>query len=89
MSDPKERSAWHLDKTFSLSHLFSTLAAIITLAVVGVQFHTRLSLVEQAIIVQHGTEARQDLDVAEFKREMREITKGINDKLDRLIERQR
>ena len=82
-----EAPAWHLDRKIGLAHIFSTIAAIASLVILGSQFHTRLSLVEQAVVVQHGSEARQDTDVAEFKREMRETLLAINAKLDRLIER--
>lgn len=78
---------WHLDKAVNMTHIFSTVAAIVTLVVLGSQFNTRLTLVEQAVLAQQHTEARQDVDVAEFKREIRVAMKDINDKLDRLIER--
>ena len=89
MNDPSDRRQWHLDKTVSITHIFSTVAAIATLVVLGARFDTRLSLVEQAVIVQHASEIRQDQEMAESRRELRESIKAINEKLDRLIERGR
>lgn len=83
----RKRPEWHLDKTVSVTHIFSTIAALTAMVVLGSQFNTRLTLVEQAVVVQHATETRQDADVAEFKREIRETMKNVSDKLDRLIER--
>lgn len=81
------RRGWHFDKTISFAHIFTTISAIALAAVVLSQFSTRLTLVEQAVVVQQQTSQRQDSDAAEFKREMREMYRAINDKLDRVIER--
>ena len=83
------RKDWHLDKTVSLTHLFSTIAAIAALVVLGSQFNTRLAVVEQAIIEQHSRDAQQDADHLEFKKSMATAIQNINDKLDRIIERER
>ncbi len=82
-----EQRDWHLDKKIGLAHIFSTIAAIGSLIILGSQFNTRLSIVEQMMTVQKSVEARQEADAAEFKREMHDAVKNINDKLDRLIER--
>ena len=86
--DRRRKGEWHLDKTVSVTHIFSTVAAIGTLIVLGAQFNTRLSLVEQAVVVQHNSEERQDKEHDSYKQEMHAIVTSINAKLDRLIERQ-
>ena len=87
-TERRRKGEWHLDKTVSVTHIFSTVAAIATLVVLGAQFNTRLSLVEQAVVIQHGSEERQDKEHETYKTEMRAIVTSINAKLDRLIERQ-
>lgn len=80
---------WHLDKNVSVTHIFSTIAAIAALVVLGARFDTRLSLIEQTIQIQHATNIKQEENVAEFKREIRGSMDNISNKLDRLIERGR
>jgi hypothetical protein len=92
MQDPnhqseRDHSQWHLEKSVSITHLFSTIAAIATLVVLGSRFDTRVTLLEQASIAQHATDARQDKDTDDFKRTVREDYRAIDDKLQRLIER--
>lgn len=78
---------WHLDKTVSITHLFSTIAAIATLIVLGSKFDTRVTLLEQTNGSQHSVDTRQDKEVDDFKRTVREDYRAIDDKLQRIIER--
>lgn len=82
-----QKKEWHLDKTVGVTHLFSTVAAISTLVILGAQFNTRLSLVEQAVLIQHESDTRQDRDAAESRAHTAIALQRINEKLDRLIER--
>ncbi len=71
----------------SLTHLFSTFTAIAALVVLGSKFDTRVTLLEQQVAAQHAVDSRQDKDVDDFKRLVREDYRAIDDKLQRLIER--
>ena len=88
-NDQEQRRQWHLDKNVSVTHIFSTIAAISALVVLGARFDTRLSLVEQTLLVQHATDIKLEENAGEFKREMRDSIQNISNKLDRLIERGR
>lgn len=88
-NDVGARREWHLEKTVSVSHIFSTISAIAVLVVLGSQFNTRLTLVEQAVAVQRDTEARQDKESQEYRLEIKTMISRINDKLDRMIETRR
>jgi hypothetical protein len=81
------RGQWHLEKSVSITHLFSTIAAIATLVVLGSKFDTRVTLLEQQVAAQHAVDSRQDKEVDDFKRMVREDYRAIDDKLQRLIER--
>ena len=83
----KDRREWHLDKTISITHIFSTIAAISTLVVLGSVFNTRLTLVEQAITNQQIVEAKADSASREFRQEIRDALKVTGEKLDRMIDR--
>ncbi|NRR28898.1 hypothetical protein HSX11_01750 [Oxalobacteraceae bacterium] len=85
--EPAQRREWHLDKTVSITHLFSTIAAIATLVVLGSKFDTRVTLLEQTNAAQHAVDTRQDKETDDFKRTVREDYRAIDDKLQRLIER--
>lgn len=78
---------WHLDKTVSITHLFSTVAAIAALVVLGSKFDTRVTVLEQTNSMQHAVDMRQDKDVDDFKHTVREDYRAIDDKLQRLIEK--
>jgi hypothetical protein len=81
------RGQWHLEKSVSITHLFSTIAAIATLVVLGSKFDTRVTLLEQQNAGQHAVDSRQDKETDDFKRIVREDYRAIDDKLQRLIER--
>lgn len=80
MASEEQRRQWHLDKTFSLSHLISTIAAISALLVMGSKFDTRVTILEQGL-------AMQKTEVAEVKQTIKENLHDMSAKLDRLIER--
>lgn len=87
MLERRAKQNWHLEKTVSVSHILTTLAAVGTLAVMGSKFDTRLSLVEQLVAAQHAVDNRQDRDAAASREVVRQQLRDISDKLDRLIER--
>lgn len=86
-SEQPPRGQWHLEKSVSITHLFSTIAAIATLVVLGSKFDTRVTLLEQQTAAQHAVDTRQDKETDDFKHVVREDYRAIDDKLQRLIER--
>lgn len=87
--DPHQqrRREWHIDKTVSVTHLFTTVAAVATLVVMGSKMDTRVTLLEQIKASQSAIDVRQDKELDDFKRAVREDYRSIDDKLQRLIER--
>lgn len=83
----QERRQWHLDKTFSVSHLISTIAAIATLIVMGSKFDTRVTLLEQQMTQQNIDQRRQDSEATELRKGIKEDLRDLSSKVDRLIER--
>lgn len=85
-------SGWQFDKKISITHMIATVSAITALIGFGYNLNTRLSLMEQAMtasaVNQRVTDERQDIQMAELRRQTREDYKAISDKLDRLIERE-
>ncbi len=84
---PQQRRKWHIDKAVSVTHLFSVLAAIFALLVLGSKIDTRVTLLEQVSTDQRAVDLRQDKQMDEFKRSVREDYRAIDDKLQRLIEK--
>lgn len=76
----KEKSQWHLDKTFSISHIITTASAIGAAFIFASKLDTRVTLLEQS-------DATRQREVSEVKAAFREELRDINAKLDRLIER--
>ena len=85
--DRRVKQDWHLEKTVSISHIFTTIAAISAIFILGSKFDTRLALSEQAFVNQHSIDARQDSDALASREIVRQQLRDINTKLDRLIER--
>lgn len=83
----EERRQWHLDKTFSISHLISTIAAITMASVFISKMDTRITLIEQTTSAQKAVDTRQDAEIAESRRSIKEDLRDLNAKMDRLIER--
>lgn len=83
----EHRRQWHLEKSVSISHIISTIAIAGSLAVYIGKMDTRIALLEQASQQQANIDRRQDSERSDALREVKDAVKGINDKLDRLIER--
>lgn len=75
------RQGWSLNKSINLGDMFGGLAVAASMLVYATTLDRRVSVVEDQVktLKETQTELR-----AEFKTEFREV----NDKLDRLIERQ-
>lgn len=90
-SEGQEKTPWHLSREVSLSHIFSTVAAVVTLVVFGAGLDKRLTVVEQSqaqnTAAQRQTEERLTTEMRDIKRTIREDLSRVGDKLDRLVER--
>lgn len=83
----KEKEVWHLDKTVSVTHIFTTISAIVALVVIGSHFDTRISLLEKESSYKESLIIRQEVNIDTFKRDVREDLKDISSKLDRVLEK--
>lgn len=79
---------WHLEKSVSVSHLLSTLALVMSALVFASKMDTRISLLEERKVEQTATDIRQDAEHLRNLLEYRASLTQINEKLDRLIERE-
>ena len=81
MADNNSRQGWSLNRSINLGDMFGGLAVAASMMVYATTLDRRVSVVEDQVKTLKETQA--DLR-AEFKTEFR----AVNDKLDRLIERQ-
>lgn len=81
MADNNSRQGWSLNRSINLGDMFGGLAVAASMMVYATTLDRRVSVVEDQVktLKETQTELR-----AEFKTEFR----SVNDKLDRLIERQ-
>lgn len=91
MTQPVDHSAtkWRINKEISVPDIISFVAAVAAVVVAYSTLDTRLRLVEQAIVTQKETDARQDQDSLRYQGRIEEALRGLSLKLDRLIERAR
>lgn len=78
----KPTQPWHLDKNINVGHILTTLTLAGAFGVGVMNLNTRLS--EQDLRIQYNEERIESVD----DRTVKALDK-INDKLDRLIERDR
>lgn len=94
MADSEQRH-WHLEKSVSLTHLLSTLTLFAMLVAGWVAISERIAVLEsqqssfnERIISmlenQRHTDARQDADILEIKRQIREDYREILQRLDNI-----
>jgi hypothetical protein len=95
MSDQDHRE-WHLEKSVSLGHIVSTLGVFCMLVAGYISMSERIAILENqqvwvsdrivAILeTQRSIDLRQDAEMNEIKRQIREDFREINNKLDRLV----
>jgi len=77
--EQNERKNWHLDKSISVTHVLSTISAIVLGAIFLSAQDTRITVLEKLVITQQK-------DISEQKQINREDLRRIEDKLDRVIE---
>jgi predicted Holliday junction resolvase-like endonuclease len=85
---PEQQERWHLDKRVQVSHIVATAVAVISVVVYINKIDQRVAVVETQIISQKERDERQDRYQAEMQKLMYEQLTKIDEKLNRLIERQ-
>jgi hypothetical protein len=85
---PLPADKWHLKREVQLSHIITTLAVAVSVAVYVQKIETRLALVELALIEQRERDKKQDQVAAEVAAAVHNKLEKMDNKLDRLIERQ-
>lgn len=81
----QERRHWHLDKTVSLSHIFTTVTIVVSAAVVLSKFDTRVTVLEQAMEYQKVTNVQHTQSDNEIKVALKDGLEKIDLKLDKLM----
>lgn len=84
----EQKAGWHVDKTISAGHILSTVVIAISVFTWASAVDRRIEKNAQSIT--HLTEKHQQNRemVAELRAELRVDLRGMNQKLDRIIERQ-
>jgi hypothetical protein len=88
----------HINPTVGVGHILTTLALLATIIGGYQSFSERLAVLESSqqfsqeriltiLETQKNTDIRQDAEILEIKRQMREDYRDINNKLDQLIRR--
>ncbi len=78
-----DRREWHLDKSMSVGHILTTLMILGALAVQYAQFSSRLAVLESGMLAQgqvvnqlldnqRRVDARQDAEMMDMRREIRD-----------------
>ncbi len=80
-----DRRQWHLDKTVSLSHIFTTVTIVVSAAVVLSKFDTRVTVLEQAMEYQKTTNQQHTQSDNEIKVALKEGLEKIDLKLDKIM----
>lgn len=75
------------DGTINLGHVLTFVGFIATGAGMWMAMDKRVAVLEEVRVTQRMIDNRQDTELAESKRTVREDLKEISNKLDRLIER--
>ncbi|WP_339869049.1 hypothetical protein [Pseudohongiella nitratireducens] len=99
MSDPNRRGDWHLDKSVSFGHILTTVTILLSLAAGWATMSERIAVLEQQqagfnsqivgiLSNQRSTDTRQDSEITEIKRQIREDYREIRRNLDQLIRSQ-
>ena len=75
------------DKTINLGHVLTFIGFIVSGFTMWQAMDKRVLILEEARSAQKLIDVRQDAEIADNKKNVREDLKEINNKLDRLIER--
>ena len=83
MTEENKQSQWHLDKTFSVSHLISTLAIAGAVFMWAMSMDTRVAVIEVEIQYAKTETVRMDSQWKDALKDIRESQIRIETKLDR------
>lgn len=87
MQENQPEKKIRFDATINLGHVLTFFGFIATGLGMWQAMDKRVVVLEESRIVQAATDRRQDSDLTESKKTVREDLKEISAKLDRLIER--
>jgi hypothetical protein len=80
---------WHLDKSFSVGHLITTVGLVAAAVSAFYSLSERMAVVEDKILLilenQTRIDASQDADMDQFRIDMRDRTVDINEKLETIL----
>ena len=79
-TESKERRGWHLDKRFSISHAFTTLAIITGVMAWGSTLESRTAVIEKTSVIQNVNTQQQLTDI-------KSLLIRMDEKLDRKADR--
>jgi len=96
MTAQERNREWHLEKSVSLGHIVSTVGVFCMLVAGYISISERIAILENQQLwvsdrivtileTQRTIDARQDIELIEIKRQIREDFRDINQKLDRLV----
>lgn len=85
IQEPEKRVKF--DATINLGHVLTFFGFIVTGVAMWQTMDKRVVMLEEARTVQLATDHRQDAELVDNKKTVREDLKDISAKLDRLIER--
>jgi hypothetical protein len=84
-----DRRGWHVDKTVNISHIMTTIGAVIVFGSLLARMDTRLALLEQAQAQQVLRDRAQDERSVETKTEINKRLDEIQKDIKQLLERSR
>lgn len=84
---------WRWDKTISVTHVLTTISAIVSVIIFISTINTRLSVLEStlnaSLLAQQLVNAKTEAQMAEIRKLTRDDYQTISNKLDRIMERER
>ncbi|WP_424195562.1 hypothetical protein ACMYR3_06250 [Ampullimonas aquatilis] len=86
MTEPKEKKPW-FDPTVNMGHLLTFVGFIVTIMFSWSMMDKRVVVLEEERKHQADVDRRQDNQIDDFKKSVKEDVHDISNKLDRLIER--
>ena len=85
--DNRSGKQWHLEKSVSISHIFSTILIAGSLFSYANGMDKRIEINAIEIVNLSSLQHRDEADFRDFKSEMHSMIEQVNTKLDRIIER--
>lgn len=80
----KLREPWHVKREVNITHLLTTLGAIIVGGIFIAKQDVRIALIEQSMFQQVSVDARQDRERTEQKTELKDTLREIRDDIKAL-----